>query len=292
MGVSAPAAKWTGSGRVDDRGAGVAVLHLTNRPDAPTEWMRDVWRHRETLTMLTRKDFQTRYKRASLGILWAVAVPALQAGVMAVVFSRVIRVGAGAHFAVYVMSGVVAYSYLTASLNPSCSAIVDGANLTDKVWFPRVLLVAVPCLSNVVGLLATLAVLIVVMPLFGAGYGPDLLLLLPAVLFLVAFTTGLAMVLAALHVYFRDVKFLVQAALLVWLYATPILYPQHLLGTLAPVAAANPLTGIVGVFHLAALGGRGPTGPDLVVSLGVTAFLLVAGTEAQRRYDRLFVDLL
>lgn len=292
MGVSAPARKWTRTGPFRTGDAGMPVLHLTNRPDPPTLWLRDVWRHRETLAMLTRKDFQTRYKRASLGILWAVAVPALQAAVMAVVFSRVIRVGSGAHFAVYVMSGVVAYSYLTASLNPSCSAIVDGANLTDKVWFPRVLLVAVPCFSNIVGLVATLAVLIVVMPFFGAGYGPDLLLLVPAAVFLVAFTTGLAMVLSALHVYFRDVKFLVQAALLVWLYATPILYPQHLLGALAPVAAANPLTGIVGVFHLATLGGGGPTTSDLAVSLAVTSVLLVVGAEAQRRYDRLFVDLL
>lgn len=280
------------SGPAPGSGGGHPVLHLTDRPDRPAEWLGDVWRHRETLGMLTRKDFQTRYKRASLGLLWAVAVPALQAAVMAVVFSRVVRAGSGNHFALYVMSGVVAYSYLSTSLGPACTAIVDGAGLTDKVWFPRILLVAVPCLSSTVGLLATLIVLVAIMPAFGVGYAPHLLLLIPAAGFLVVFVTALAMVLAALHVYFRDVRFLVQAALLVWLYATPILYPQPLLGALAPVVAANPLTGIVGIFHLAVLGTGGPTAADLAVSLGATAVLVAVGAEVQRRYDRLFVDLL
>jgi ABC-type polysaccharide/polyol phosphate export permease len=254
--------------------------------------LAELWGHRETLGILTRKDFQTRYKRASFGVLWAVAVPALQATIMAVVFSRVVRIASGAHFSVYVISGVVAYSYVTTALSPASTAIVDGASLTDKVWFPRVLLVMVPCLSSTVGLLSTLAVLMVVIPAFGVPYGPHLLLMVPATGLLLVFTVSLATVLAALHVYFRDVRFLVQAALMVWMYATPILYPQHLLGSLAPVVSANPLTGIVGLFHLAALGSGGPSGTDLIVSMAATGVLLVVGAEVQRRYDRLFVDLL
>lgn len=268
------------------------VLRLTTRPDTPAAWFADLRHHRETLVMLTRKDFQTRYKRASLGVLWAIAVPVLQATIMAVVFSKVVRVGTGKDFAVYVISGVVAYSYFSGVLAPASTAIVDGSNLTDKVWFPRAILVVVPCLSGLVGLLSTLAVLVVVMPLFGVPYAAHLLVLVPATALLVAFVVALALVLSALHVYFRDVKFLVQASLLVWLYATPVLYPQHLLGTLAPVVDANPLTGIVALFHYAVLGSGGPLAVDVAVSLAATAILLVVGCEAQRRHDRLFVDLL
>src|SRR5207244_2639689 len=55
------------------------------------EWFADLWHHREVLSALARKDFQTRYKRASFGVVWAVAVPVIQGAVMAVVFSKVVK---------------------------------------------------------------------------------------------------------------------------------------------------------------------------------------------------------
>jgi ABC-type polysaccharide/polyol phosphate export permease len=268
------------------------LLVVTDRPDPRKEWIADLRRHREVLGILTRKDFQTRYKRASLGVLWAVAMPLLQATVMAVVFSRVVRVGSGSHYPVYVISGVVAYTYFSTALGTASTAIVDGSGLTDKVWFPRSILVVVPCLSGLVGLAVTVVVLIGAMPLFGVHYTLRLLLIVPALALLITFTIALSLVLAALHVYFRDVKYLVVAALMVWLYVTPILYPQSLLGNLAPVMDVNPLTGIVDLFHQSTVGGIGGLDSAVAITLGVTAVLVVVAAEVQRRYDRLFVDLL
>lgn len=268
------------------------VLHLTARPDSVREWGRELRGYGPTLVMLTRKDFQTRYKRASFGILWAVALPALQATIMAVVFSRVVKIGSLHNFPVYVISGVVAYSYVTTSLAPASTAIADATPLAERVWFPRAILAAVPCLSSLVGLATSVVILVLLIPAFGVHYGVDLLLILPATVLLVAFVISLSLVLAALHVYFRDVRFLVQAGLLVWIYATPILYPQNLLGRLGPLVSANPLTGIVGLFHLAALGRSGPSAGGLLVSIGATLVLLVVSVEVYRRHDRLFVDQL
>lgn len=267
-------------------------LVLGDKPDTLASWLGDVWEHREVLGILVRKDFQTRYKRASFGVIWAIAVPVLQASIMAVVFSRVVRVGTGEHFAVYVISGVVAYSYFSTVLSPASTAIVDGAGLTEKVWFPRALLVMVPCVSNLVGLLATLCVLVVAMPILHVNYTLNVLFLVPAISLLIAFVMSLGLVLSALHVYFRDVRFLVQAALLVWLYVTPILYPENLLGHLAPLVKANPLSGIISLFHLAVLGTYGPSLAELAVSILATVILAVVAAETQRRHDRLFVDLL
>lgn len=268
------------------------VLELTPAPERRGAWLKELWSYREVLDMLARKDFQTRYKRASFGILWAVAVPMLQAAVMAVVFTLVVRLPGSRHFAVYVMSGVVPFSYFSTVVLAGTTAIVDGSSLTDKVWFPRALLVLVPAISNLVGFAVTLIVLLAVMPIFGVPMGTQLLVFLPAVAILVAFTAALSTVLAALDVYFRDVKFLVTAALMVWIYVTPILYPQSLLRGLAPWLDANPLTGIVVLFHMATVGSQGPWVRPVVVSVVATVMLLVVGAEAQRRHDRLFVDLL
>lgn len=273
-------------------GGGATVLELTNRPERLGPYWLDLKRHGSVLLVLARKDFQTRYKRASLGVTWAVMVPLLQATVMAVVFARVVR-GAGGHgYPTYVMSGIVAFSYFSAVLSTGVTSIVDGSSLTDKVWFPRILLVLVPSLSNLVGLAVTLTALVATMPLFHVAIGFRTLLLVPATALLIAFATSLALVLAALHVYFRDVKFLVQASLMVWMYLTPIVYPIGLLHGIEPVIEANPLTGVVTLFHAATTGTRGPWIVPVTVAVGVTLALAVIGHEAQRRHDRLFVDLL
>lgn len=271
---------------------GVEVLELSDQPDSAVQWWRNLVGHRDVLMVLARKDFQTRYKRASLGVTWAVAVPLLQAAVMAVVFSKVVRAGSGSTYPIYVMSGVVPYTYFSSVLSSGVVSIVEGAGLTEKVWFPRALLVLVPALANVVGLVISAVILIGAMPIFGVGYSPRLLLLAPGIALLVALATALSLVLAALHVYFRDVKFLVQAALMVWLYVTPIIYPLSLVHRLQPFIEANPLTGIVIIFHMATVGSTGPWIVPVFVSVAVTGVLLAVGYEVHRRHDRLFVDLL
>ncbi len=268
------------------------ALVIGDRPDTRREWLADLSRHSEVLWVLARKDFQTRYKRASLGVIWAVAVPILQAAIMAVVFSRVVRTSGGHGFGIYVMSGIIPFTYFNLVLTSGVTSIVDGASLTDKVWFPRIILVIVPAMSAMVGLLTGLVVMVLAMPVLGVDYTKNLLLLVPGVVLLVAWTTSLAFLLSALHVYFRDVKFLVQASLLIWLYITPIVYPIGLLKHLQPIAEANPMTGVIALFHMATVGSRGPWLLPLLVCVGTTIVLFMLGTEIQRRHDRLFVDML
>jgi lipopolysaccharide transport system permease protein len=242
--------------------------------------------------MLARKDFQVRYKRASLGVVWAVAVPLLQAAVLAVVFSRIVRVPTTVPYAPLVFAGLVPWSYLSSSTQTCATAIVDGAGLTDKVWFPRALLVIVPCLGNLVAFSVSVLALLVIAPALGAPFTAWLLVLIPATLLLFLFTIALGLVLSALEVYFRDVKFLTMAVLLVWMYITPVVYPQAALGSLGPWLDFNPATGIVDLFHLAVLGPFEPWHRAVLVTIVATVVLFVAGIEAHRRYDRLFVDLL
>lgn len=267
-------------------------ITLTSRPDTISDWLADLRRHTEVLWVLAVKDFRVRYKRATFGITWALAVPALQATIMAVVFAHVVKTGANRDYPVYVISGVVAFSYLSLTLPAGCTSIVDGSTLTDKVWFPRAILPAVPCLSNTVGLLITTALIPALMPVFGAPYSAALLLAIPAVLLLVTFTLALSLVLAALNVYFRDVRFIVQASLMVWMYVTPIVYSQQLLGRFADVIDANPLTGVVTLMHMAFVGHQSQWVAPVVVSVVITLALLAVAAWSHSRHDRVFVDLL
>jgi len=241
---------------------------------------------------MARKDFQARYKRATFGVLWAVALPLLQAAVMIFVFSHFIRTGTGVPYGAFVVSGILVWSYFLVTLPAGTTSIVDGTGLTDKLWFPRAILPMVPCLSGLVGLGISMVILLVAAPLLGAPVGVHLLLLIPACALMVAFTMALCLVLAALQVYFRDVRFIAYAALTVWLYATPIMYPSSKVGGLAPWLNVNPMTGIISLFHVAVLGHDRSWVPGVAVSVAVTLVLAIVAVETHRRLDRKFVDLL
>lgn len=273
---------------------GGAVLSMNEHPVTLREWMTGLWRFRGVLLALSRKDFQVRYKRAALGILWSVAMPLLQSAVLVFVFSRVGGFGTGQTYSYggFVLAGMVPWVYVSTSVASSTTSIVDAAGLTDKVWFPRAILALVPPCSNLVTLGASILFLLVELPIVGAPLRPRLLLLVPAAALAVTFSAGLGMVLGALYVYFRDLKFMVQAALLVWLYVTPVVYPLAVLGGTGRFLNLNPLTGIVGLFQTAAVGSPLPSSVALCVSVGSTVFLTGVAVAIHRHHDRLFVDLL
>jgi lipopolysaccharide transport system permease protein len=269
------------------------VLELDANPSQRGAWFREIWAFREVISILARKDFQVKYKRASFGIVWAVLLPLIQAVVFVVIFSRVGRFNhTPFNYSAYVLSGVLSWAYFSATAASASTAIVDGATLTDKVWFPRSVLVLVPPLSNLFSLCTSVILLLVAMPIVGAHYTWRLLLIPPAMLLLIAFSVGFGLVTSALYVYFRDVKFIVQAGLLVWFYVTPLVYPASSLHALGAYLVYNPMTGIIGLFQFAAAGPFGGMLHALIVSFCVTAVLLVVGLEANRRHDRLFVDKL
>ena len=272
-----------------------ATLRLTDAPTTRRAWLADVRAHLPVLLTLARTDFRTRYKRAAFGVAWAVALPLVQAGVLAFVFSRVARFdldALGVGYGAYVVSGVVVYAYVSATLPAAVTGIVDHASLADKVWFPRAVLVLVPCLANAVGAAVAAVAAVAVAPALGGALGMRSLAVVAALALAGALTAVLGLVLGAEQVWFRDVRFLVQTALLVLVYLTPVIYPRAALGRWEWIADANPLTGPVALAHVA-IGVEGePLVLPIAVSLGTIGVLAVVAVELHRRLDRLFVDQL
>jgi ABC-type polysaccharide/polyol phosphate export permease len=272
-----------------------ALISLDSGPEPLSDWITGMWRYRGVFMALAQKDFKVRYKRATLGVLWAVALPILQSAVMVFVFSRISRFGGSTHYsyAGFVLAGMVPWIYVSTAISSSTTSIVDGAGLADKVWFPRGLLALVPVASNIITLGISLFVLIVVLPfLHGGGIHLRELLFIPAAVLVIMFAASVGLLLSASYVYFRDMKFAVMALILVWFYVTPIFYPQSALHSVGRLLDFNPLTGIVGLFQRAAVGAAGPSLRALVISIGTTLVLLVISVGVQRHFDRRFVDLL
>lgn len=253
----------------------------------------DVWRCRSLLVMLARKDFFVKYRRASFGMLWAVGLPAVQALVLAVVFSRFVRFETAIPYGTFVFCGILPWSYFNSSLGSASTSIVDGQNLATKVYFPRAILPLAVLGAGFYGFLPAVGVLIATALLTGVDLGPELLYLAPACVVMVALTAGFALLLSAVHVYFRDVRYVLAAALVAWMYGTPVIYPlTRIGGVLQDIIKANPATGMVELFR-ASLGAADPGWEGAVAwTIGWTVALWIGAAVLHRRHDRVFVDLL
>jgi ABC-type polysaccharide/polyol phosphate export permease len=137
----------------------------------------------------------------------------------------------------------------------------------------------------------TVAILVAMCVGFGVSLGPEVLLLVPAVALVVVLASSFALVLSAIHVYFRDVRFLVAAALTVWLYVTPIIFQvDQLPRVLRPFVRFNPMTGVVELFRFATVGASPHWQLSLLVTGAWILVLVVAALQLHRRFDRLFAD--
>jgi lipopolysaccharide transport system permease protein len=253
----------------------------------------EIWRSRELLLMLARKDFFVRYRRASFGLLWAVLLPLLQAVVLAVVFSRVAKIHVtGANYTVFIFAGMISWSFFGGVLGAGSTAIVDGLAMTTKIYFPRAILPLVTVVSNLYGFAITAVILIALTVLSGVHLGLNFLLIVPATLVMTGFATSFVLVFSALHVYFRDVRFMVQAMLIAWFYVTPIIYPLTRVGNLARLLRVNPMTGVVELFRAATVGADPGWVSTVWWTLGWTVGLLAVAVVLHRRFNRVFVDLI
>jgi lipopolysaccharide transport system permease protein len=269
------------------------VLEIGNRPPPLRDLVRDLWRHRRLMGMLARRDFFVRYRRASFGLLWAVIVPLSQALVLAAVLGRIARISTpGVPLTVFILSGMVAWTFFNSAVSGATTSIVDGAGMSTKIYFPRAVLPMVTVVAGMFGLALNLAVLLVLTPIYGSWPGWRLLLLHAAVALMAELAAAFGHVQSAIQVYFRDVRYLLDAVQRAWFYLTPVFYPITMIESLRPYIEANPATGMVELLRAATVGAEDGWITSLWWSFGWLAGLIVIGLYLHRRYDRLIADMM
>jgi ABC-2 type transport system permease protein len=190
-----------------------------------------VWQFRELLANLVRKELKVKYKNSALGFVWSLLNPAMYLVVFYVVFQLVLDAGIPS-FAIYLLSGLLAWNLFAQSLSAATTSIVGNATLVGKVWFPREILPLAAVGANLVHFLLQACVLMAALVI--SRHGVELRyvwLALPAVLVLVLLASAFAIFLASVNVYARDTQHLLELALLAWFWMTPIVYQWALPAT-------------------------------------------------------------
>jgi ABC-2 type transport system permease protein len=231
------------------------VAFEATAPPSPLRRAREVWRYRELLANLVRKELKVKYKNSALGFVWSLLNPALYLVVFYVVFQLVLKAGIP-NFAIFLLAGLLPWNLFSTSLGGACQSIVGNASLVGKVWFPREILPLAAVGAALVHFFLQASVLVAALVVF--RYAPDpayIPVALLALVVLVVLAAALGIGLSALNVPMRDTSHLLELALLAWFWVTPIVYQYQALGDrLGQWALLNPMTPIVLAFQRAIYG--------------------------------------
>ncbi|MDA8392990.1 MAG: ABC transporter permease [Actinomycetota bacterium] len=277
------------NGAEDDTGRKASARKTL--PDKPTRvvaadvrvWQRvgDVWRYRELLLSLVRKELKIKYKNSTLGFVWSMLNPMLTLIVYYFVFQVVLHNGIP-QFALYLLCGLLVWNFFSTALPGATQAVVGNAGIVKKVSFPREVLALAPVGAALFFFGLQALILIAALLVFGVmpawSYVP---LLIPAVAGLVLFASALAIFLSAVNVYLRDTQHLLELVLMAWFWGTPIAYQYQLVANRLPavhlptwVFLLNPITPVVITFQRA-LYAR----PDPVSATGAVIQLLPSNVD-------------
>jgi lipopolysaccharide transport system permease protein len=281
--------------------AGSATVHVTRKPlfvVAPSRgWiplqLGRLWEYRELLYFLVWRNVKVRYKQTVLGILWAVLQPVMTMVVFTIFFGKLGQLPSdGIPYPIFAYTALLPWQLFAGSLAASGSSLVNNQQLITKVYFPRLI---VPLSAVGVGLVdfaPSLVILLGMMAYYGI-YSTTGVLFLP-LLTLLAGATALAvgLWLATLNVQYRDVQYLIPFLTQLWLFITPIAYSSSLVPQQwRMLYSFNPMVGVVDGFRWALLGQTTIPGVSIILSLLVTAVLLLGGLCYFRRMERTFADV-
>jgi ABC-2 type transport system permease protein len=203
-------------------------------------------RFAELTVTLARTEFKLRFFGSVLGYFWSLIRPLLFFGVLYVFFVKIVQIARGPHYGVYLLTGIVLWNYLAEATAGSVNCLLARESMLRKVRFPRLAIPLSVSLTAAFNLAMNFIVVIVFALANGVSPTPSWLELIPIALGFMILATGLAMLLSALYVRFRDVDPIWQVVLQAWFYGSPIMYPatayssSRLPDGFERIAMANP----------------------------------------------------
>jgi ABC-2 type transport system permease protein len=252
--------------------------------------IRDIWRYRDLLRLLFRRELRVRYKDSALGFVWTLLRPLAQLAVYAIAVGQFLGASKGHEdYPVYVFAGLTIWQLFSEIVSAGTGVLLANSGLIKKIYLPREVFPLAVVASALFNFAMQIVILVLATLIAGRPPHPaDLVYAVLAIAIVIVYATALAFVLGAVNVYLRDVQYIVEICLIWGLWTAPIVYhwslvKPHLQGSkewLRNVYLANPVTESVLGFQRAfwTNGTAKDTLPnlaeDMLVTLGVGVALL------------------
>jgi ABC-type polysaccharide/polyol phosphate export permease len=241
-------------------------------------YFRELWRRREFAFELSRTNLRSQHFETAFGQLWLVLNPLLLAFVYFLLVD-ILRHGHRPHgFFAHLVGGIFIYYFFSGAVRESVKSVTGGGRLVLNTAFPRILLPLADVITAFKRFIPTFVIYIPIQLISGLPINLSTLWLIPIVVIMAMCAAGVSMFVAALQVYFRDVKSFLPYVLRIWMYASPILYyanevPNHWDWLLK----ANPIGSPLAAWSEVLQKGHAPPPVDMLIGLAWGIGLSVAG---------------
>lgn len=200
-----------------------------------------IQKYRFLIRQLVARDFKTKYKRSVLGMFWSFLNPLLTMCVQYFVFSTLFRSDIP-NYPAYLLIGIVTFNFFSEACGMALSSIVGNAGLITKVYMPKYIYPLTRVMSSVINLGISMIPLLIVSFLTGIQFHRSVILSFYFLICVIIFSLGLGLLLSSAMVFFRDTQFLWGVLSMIWMYATPIFYPESILpGNFKIILRINPM---------------------------------------------------
>lgn len=241
------------------------------------------------IKQLVSRDFKTKYKRSALGMAWSFMNPLLTMSVQYVVFSTLFRSDIP-NYPVYLLTGIVFYSFFNEAVTMGMTAITGNASLIKKVYMPKYIYPFSRILSSLINFVFALMPLLIVMLITRTPFKPAIILLLFDVLCMLAFITGMTLLLTTAMTFFQDTQFLWSVVSMMWQYLTPIFYPESIIpASYMPLYRLNPMYQFISFARTCVTGGISPEPMAYLGCLLSGCIFLLLGIVVFKKHQNKFV---
>jgi lipopolysaccharide transport system permease protein len=256
--------------------------------------LRELYAYHELLYFLTWRDVKIRYKQTLVGVLWAVLQPLCMMAIFALFFGRLVGVQSdGIPYPLFAFAGLLPWTFFSSAITSGGNSVVNSANLVTKVYFPRLIVPAAAVGASLVDFGISFIALVVLMVYYRVSITPNLLMLPVLFLLLIALALGFSILMAALNVRYRDIRFALPFLIQLWFFASPIIYPSSLLPRRWQwLFALNPMTGIIEGFRYSLFGAKQFNWPAIGFSTVFAIVLLLCATATFKRMEQSFADVI
>ena len=240
------------------------------------EEMREVYRYRNLLYQLIRRDIVARYKRSFFGIAWTMLNPLAMTIVLALIYSQVFHTVQG--YPAYVLSGLITWNFFAQTTSAAITSLVWGGDFFRRIYVPRSTFAISAIGTGLVNIFLSLVPLAVVMVFVGTPIQPTLILVPIPIFILACFALGMGLIISSIAIYFPDIVEMYQIILLAWMFLSPIFYPLDILpSSIYSLMKFNPMYWMINLFRIPVYNGRIPTMIELVPAFVIGIVVLLLG---------------
>jgi lipopolysaccharide transport system permease protein len=255
------------------------------------EIVREQYDFRELLYQMSRRDLLLRYKQTLMGFGWAIFMPLVNTAVFSVIFTKVAPLDVGMPYPVFAYCGLLAWNFSASSLRFAVTSLTANASLVTKVYFPREIFPISAVLVSMVDFAVGSSVLIALMAYYGIVPTAAIFALPWVVAVHVMLTLSIALALSMANLFYRDVKYLFELVLTVWMFMSAVLYPvSQVGGWMGRLMAVNPMTPILDAYRDVLLRGVPPDPAVFGATTLASALALVAAWIVFHRAEFAFAE--